>query len=295
MIVDVPARVEGALTVDGVQVAYQVFGDKPQAILLLPPWSICHSAVWRHQVRRLAEHFTVVTFDGRGNGASDRPLDPSNYTDDVSAADALAVLDAVGIDEAAIGCVSGAARVGLILWGRHRDRVPAAIFVAPSLPIAPPIPEFAHAVRVFDEPQEAYAGWLKFNRRYWQQEWPDFLAFFMGRCFTEADSEVQISEYVEMGRQTTADVITSTADAPGLGLEEIVDLAVTVPSPTLVIHGAADAVSPVERGQELARLSSGELIILPASGHQPQYRDPGLVNPAVLEFLDRHHPGHPHR
>lgn len=295
MIVDVPVRVEAAVTVDGIHVAYQVFGDQPRAVLLLPPWSICHSAIWRHQVERLAEHYTVVTFDGRGNGASDRPLDPSNYTDDVSAADALAVLDALGIDEAAIACVSGAARVGLILAARHRDRVPAAIFIAPSLPITPPIPEFAHAVSVFDEPQEAYAGWQKFNRHYWQQDWPDFLAFFMGRCFTEPDSGVEITEYVEMGRYTTPDVITLTADAPGLGREEIVDLAAALSSPTLVIHGAADAVSPVERGQELARLSSGELFTLPASGHQPQYRNPELVNPAILEFLKRHHPGRPYR
>lgn len=294
MIVDVRARLEGAATVDGIHVAYQVFGDQPRALLLLPPWSICHSAVWRHQVQRLAERRTVVTFDGRGNGASDRPLGPSNYTDEVSAADALAVLDAAGIDEAAIACVSGAARVGLILAARHGDRVPAAIFVAPSLPITPAIPEFSHAVTVFDEPQEAYEGWLKFNRHYWQQDWPDFLAFFMGRCFTEADSAIEISEYVEMGRYTTADVITATADAPGLGPAEIVDLAAAVRSPTLVIHGAADAVSPVERGQELARLTRGELVVLPASGHQPQYRNPELVNPTLLDFLNRHHRGRPH-
>lgn len=289
MIVDVATRVEGTVTVDGVHVAFQVFGDQPRAMLLLPPWSICHSAVWRHQVQRLAEHYTVVTFDGRGNGESQRPLDSANYADDVSAADALAVLDAIGIDEAAIACVSGAARVGLILQGRHRDRVPAAIFVAPSLPIAPPIQEFAHAVSVFDKPQAAYEGWLKFNRHYWRQDWPGFVAFFMGRCFTEPDSAVEISEYVEMGLCTTGAVITATADAPGLGREEILDLA-AVSSPTLVIHGAADAVSPVERGQELARLSRGQLIILAASGHQPQYRNPELVNPAILEFLKRHYP-----
>jgi len=295
MIVDVPARVEGAVTVDGIHVAYQAFGDQPRAVLLLPPWSICHSAIWRHQVQRLAEHYTVVTFDGRGNGASDRPLDPSNYADEVSAADALAVLDAVGIDEAAIGCVSGAASVGLLLAGRHRDRVPAAVFVAPSLPIAAGHPERVEAARVFEEPQVAYEGWLKFNRHYWRQDWPDFVAFFMGRCFTEPASAVQIAEYVEMGLDTTANVISATVDAPGLGLEEILALATAAGPTTLVIHGAADAISPLERGRELARLSVGELLVLPGSGHQPQYRDPKRVNPMILEFLERRHPGRPHR
>jgi pimeloyl-ACP methyl ester carboxylesterase len=290
VIVDVPARVAGAVTIGGIHVTYQVFGDQLRAVLLLPPWSICHSAVWRHQVQRLAERYTVVTFDGRGNGASDRPLDPSNYTDDVSAADALAVLDAAGIDEAAMVSVSGATRVGLALAARHPDRVPAAIFIAPSLPITPPIPEFGHAVSVFDEPQAAYEGWLKFNRHYWQQDWPGFLGFFMGRCLTEPDSAVQVSEYAEMGLQTTAAVITATADAPGFGHDEILDFATSVSRPWLVIHGAADAVSPVERGHELARLSQAELITLPGSGHQPQYRDPELVNRPMLQFLDRHYP-----
>lgn len=245
MTIDVSARVAGAVTIGGVHVAYQVFGNGPRAVLLLPPWSICHPAIWRYQVPRLTTRYTVVAFDGRGNGSSDRPLDPANYTDDVSATDALAVLDAVGIDEAAVVSASGATRVGLALAARHPGRVPAAIFIDPSLPIAPPIPEFAEAVGVFDEPRVTYEGWFKFNRHYWQQDWPGFLEFFMGRCFTEPDSSV---------------------------------------------HGAADAVAPVGRGQELARLSQAELIVLPVSGHQPQYRDPELVNRPVLEFLDRHYP-----
>lgn len=117
-----------------------------------------------------------------------------------------------------------------MLRGRHGGRVAAAIFVAPSLPIASPIPEFAHAVRVFDDPQAAYQGWLKFNRQYWRQDWPDFVGFFMGRCLTEPDSAVEINENVEMGRCTTAEVITAAAEAPGLGCEEILALA-AVPSP----------------------------------------------------------------
>jgi pimeloyl-ACP methyl ester carboxylesterase len=290
VIVDVSARVAGAVTIGGVEVAYQVFGDHARAVLLLPPWSICHSAIWRYQVPRLTTRYTVVTFDGWGNGSSDRPLDPANYTDDVCAADALAVLDAVGIDEAAVVSASGATRVGLALAARHPDRVPAAIFIDPSLPIAPPIPEFAEAVGVFDEPRVTYEGWFKFNRHYWQQDWPGFLEFFMGRCFTEPDSSVQIREFVEMGLQTTAAVITATADAPGFGRDEILAFATSGTRPWLVIHGTADAVSPVERGQELARLSQAELVVLPGSGHQPQYRDPELVNRPMLEFLDRHYP-----
>ncbi len=44
-----------------------------QTLLLLPPWAIVHSRFWKLQVPYLARHFRVITFDPRGNGASDRP------------------------------------------------------------------------------------------------------------------------------------------------------------------------------------------------------------------------------
>ena len=67
-------------------------------MLLLPTWSIVHSRVWKLQIPYLARHCRVVTFDGRGNGLSDRPEEPAAYAEEEFAADALAVLDATGTD-----------------------------------------------------------------------------------------------------------------------------------------------------------------------------------------------------
>ena len=44
-------------------------------VLLLPTWSIVHSRHWKMQIPYLARHCRVVTFDGRGNGRSDRPAE----------------------------------------------------------------------------------------------------------------------------------------------------------------------------------------------------------------------------
>ena len=46
------------------------------------------------QIPYLARHCRVVTFDGRGNGRSDRPHEPAAYAEAEFAADALAVMDA---------------------------------------------------------------------------------------------------------------------------------------------------------------------------------------------------------
>src|SRR5919198_2699946 len=102
----VEPRLEGDVVRDGVRVHYQVFGRGRRTILLLPSWSIVHSRVWKMQVPYLSRHAQVVTFDGRGNGRSDRPRGRESYADAEFVADALAVLDAVGVERAAVVSLS---------------------------------------------------------------------------------------------------------------------------------------------------------------------------------------------
>src|SRR6476660_2893139 len=79
---------------DGVRVAWEQHGEGDPTILLMPTWSIFHARHWKFQVPALGRFFRVLTFDGRGNGQSDRPADPAAYADREFAADAVAVLDA---------------------------------------------------------------------------------------------------------------------------------------------------------------------------------------------------------
>jgi pimeloyl-ACP methyl ester carboxylesterase len=71
-----PARLPdqtGLVERDGVRVGWEAYGADGPAILPLPTWSIIHSRHWKAQIRCLARHLRVVTFDGWGNGLSDRP------------------------------------------------------------------------------------------------------------------------------------------------------------------------------------------------------------------------------
>ena len=67
---------EGYVERDGVRVFYEVYGSGEPTILLLPTWALIHSRHWKMQIPYLARHCRVVTFDGRGNGRSDRPQGP---------------------------------------------------------------------------------------------------------------------------------------------------------------------------------------------------------------------------
>lgn len=280
------AREEGFVSRDGVRLYYQVFGEGPRAILLLPTWSIVHSDFWRHQVLHLAGRYTVVAFDGRGNGGSDRPTDPAAYAETAFADDALAVLDAVEVEQAAVVSASQGGCWGLVLASTSADRVPAAVFIAPDLPFGPPHPEQASVYAAFDEPQEGYSGWSKWNRHYWHEDWRDFLEFFFSKCFTEPDSAREIEHFVAMGLETTPDVIIATVEAPALTEAEAERLARSLSCPTLVIHGDGDEITPLHRGQHLASIAGAEMTVLAGSGHEPQCRVPGAFNWVLDRFLD---------
>ena len=61
---------------DGVSVFWERYGDGEPTVLFLPTWSIIHSRCWKAQIPYFARHFRALTFDGRGNGRSDRPPRP---------------------------------------------------------------------------------------------------------------------------------------------------------------------------------------------------------------------------
>src|SRR5207302_257474 len=120
---------DGYVERGGVKLFYEVFGDGDPTVLLLPTWSIFHSRHWKMQVAYLARHYRVVTFDGRGNGSSDRPTTADAYSDDEFVADALAVLDETGTDRAVVAAVSRGARIAIQLCARHPERVLGAVFI----------------------------------------------------------------------------------------------------------------------------------------------------------------------
>ena len=99
---------EGFIERDGVRVFYEVYGTGEPTLLFLPTWEIVHSRVWKCQIPYFARHGRVVTFDRRGNGRSDRPLEVSAYDRRASADDALAVLDRAGGDRAIVVSWCGA-------------------------------------------------------------------------------------------------------------------------------------------------------------------------------------------
>ena len=263
---------------DGVRLHWEVYGSGPQTLLLLPTWSIVHSRHWKMQIPYLARHCRVVTFDGRGNGLSDRP--ESGYGHREFAADTLAVMDATTTERATLVSLSMGARWALVVAAEHPDRVEAAVFVCPSVPLGQAPQDRSYP---WDEELDTDEGWAKYNRHYWLRDYRGFLEFFFSRMFTEPHSTKPIEDCVGWGLDTTPETLIATQEG-GLTPDETRDLASRVSCPVLVIQGSEDAITGPSRGAALAEVTGGDLAMLEGSGHGPHVRDPVKVNLLLRDF-----------
>jgi len=122
-------------------VAYQVFGEGPLDLVLIPPWVWNVEVMWEQPLiasylTRLASFSRVIVFDKRGTGVSDPvPVGAlsavgqwslptlEQWTDDVRV-----VLDAVGSERAAVIGNCEGAQMALLFAATHPERTSALVF-----------------------------------------------------------------------------------------------------------------------------------------------------------------------
>ena len=270
---------------DGVRISYEIHGSGDRTLLFFPAWSIVHSRMWKAQVPYFARHFRVVTFDGRGNGKSDKTPD-LDYSDEAFYADALAVMDATKTERAICIALSAGVRWALMVAARHPERVERLICIAPAVPLAPLNPGRASAVAHFNAPRDVYDGWEKLNRHYWKEHYRDFLEFFFGECLPEPHSTKPFEDAVEWGLSTTPETLAATVGARLLTADEIRALVERVRCPMLVLHGDNDRIVSPGQGRAFAQAAHAPLIVLEGSGHLPQARKPVRMNLLIRDAIE---------
>jgi class 3 adenylate cyclase/pimeloyl-ACP methyl ester carboxylesterase len=115
---------------DGLDIAYQVMGDGPIDIVGMIGW-VSHLEVLvelpeaAHFIDRLAAIGRLVIFDKRGTGMSDRPTKAATF--DQMVPDVLSVMNAVGMEQAALLGWVDAAALAMTVAARHPERVTALI------------------------------------------------------------------------------------------------------------------------------------------------------------------------
>jgi pimeloyl-ACP methyl ester carboxylesterase/predicted glycosyltransferase len=286
---ETPARLpdeSGYVERDGVRVWWDAYGTGDRALLLLPAWSIVHSRLWKGQIHYLARHFRVVTFDGRGNGLSDRPDVVAAYADSETVADAVDVLDVAGVDRAVAVGMSCGGRFALELAATHPERVRGVVAIAPAVPLLTPNNPDREQYD-FEARLDTDEGWAKENRHHWLSDYQDYLEFFFAQMFNEPHSSKQIEDCVAWGLDTTPQTLLLTECVPPFADRAAAEaMCRAVCAPVLVIHGDQDEITPWHRGARVAELTCQRLVTLEGAGHGPMARDPVRVNHLIRSFAD---------
>ena len=289
----------GFIERDGVRVFWERYGEGTPTILLMPTWSVVHSRHWKLQIPYLARHYRVLTFDGRGNGRSDRPSIPAAYADTEFVDDAAAVLDATGTERAVVVGLSMGAGYGIRLAIARPERVLGLICFGAAVPVMDRSPDARadHYDPTFEEPQPDDQDWSKYNAHYWRRDWPGFAAWFVGdKMFTEPHSTKPTEDFIGWFLETDPETIIATERAPYLWPPEdwgpqpsteglAVPLVRQVRCPALVVHGDDDRIVGIGTARRLAELLHAPLVEVAGGGHAVTGRDPVLANRLIRDFV----------
>jgi len=121
----------------GVRIYHEVEGEGPP--IVLAHGLTGNTTFWRGYgyVDQLMDEFSVVLFDTRGHGNSDKPHKVAAYDYRLMVGDVLAVLDALGIDKAHYWGYSMGGTIGLGLAAHHPERLISLIAGGTDLCYAP--------------------------------------------------------------------------------------------------------------------------------------------------------------
>ena len=237
--------------------------------------------VWRHQVPALLEAgYRVIVPDLRGFGESDRPPDVEDYRVSRSIADLVAVLDAHGVDKAAVVGHDWGANVAWILAAVQPHRVSALAALSVGHPEAGRPPSIAQRERAW------YQLLFQFEGVAEELLMRDDAALLRAWIGDEVDAEAYVADLSRPGALTAglnwyrANVHPSRELAERRGVPPVA-------APTLGVWSSGDRYV-LEEGM----VRSGEHVTGPwryerldGPGHWMQLDAPGAVNALLLEHL----------
>jgi pimeloyl-ACP methyl ester carboxylesterase len=119
------------VNVNGTELYHEVRGSGPPVLLIMGATG--DGGHFDSVAGRLADEFTVITYDRRGNGRSPVPAGWQTTSPEEQADDAAALLEALAVGPAAIFATSSGAVFALCLMTRHPGRVRGAVLHDPAL------------------------------------------------------------------------------------------------------------------------------------------------------------------
>jgi class 3 adenylate cyclase/alpha-beta hydrolase superfamily lysophospholipase len=260
---------------DGVQLAWSMLGQGPP-LVKTGNWMThleyeLESPIWRHLYRELAKMRTLIRYDARGNGLSDRTVDDISF--DAFVCDLEAVIDAAKVARFALLGISQGCSVAVAYAVRHPERVSHLILYG----------GYAlgrnRRARSAAEKEEA-AAMLTLVRLGWGKENPAFRQLFTSQFMPDATKE-QADWFNELQRMTvTPDLAVRFLEV--VGDTDVTALLPQVRVPTLVMHARDDARVPFDAGRQMAAAIPGARFVT-LQGRNHIFLE---TDPAFGQFLE---------
>ena len=258
-----------------VNVAYQVVGEGPHDLLMIPGW-ISHLAMeweeptWVRFIARLTRFARLIRFDKRGTGLSDRP--PGIPTLEERMEDARAVLDAVGIARTHVLGWSEGGALAVLLAASRPERVESLVLYG-TMPCSKKKEDYPWG----DDEVE-----VEEEQRQVEEQWgTDAFA----ELFGPRGDERYLRWWSAYSRAAAS---PSAAAALGRANSEIDirPLLASVRVPTLVVHRQHDRVVPIAGAQYMAdRIPGARFVELEGEDHTIWLGDTERLGSEIEHFL----------
>ncbi|MEA2387771.1 MAG: hypothetical protein QOG41_544 [Thermoleophilaceae bacterium] len=259
-----------------VRIAYQLVGDGPFDLVLIPGFVSHVELVWEEPhfarfLERLASFSRLILLDRRGLGLSDRPGEPPTLEE--STDDLRAVLDAVGSKSAALLGNSEGGPLSMLFAASFPERTRALVVVG----------TFARLLDGPDYdgvPEEVADDLLAVI----DEDWGGPVALPMFGP-SHADDERFSAWWARFLRQGASPGAATAL----LNMYKELDVRHVLPAiaaPTLVIHRTDDITVPIHMGRAVAEAIPGARFVeLPGGDHLPFLGDADRLLDEVEEFL----------
>lgn len=249
-------------------------------VILIHGWPLSGTA-WEKQVPALRESgLRAIAYDRRGFGRSDKPA--SGYDYDTLAADLAALIEARDLrDVTLVGFSMGGGEVARYIGRYGEDRLRSVVFAA----AVPP-----YMMKTDDNPEgpltQKEADRMEADLR------ADRDAFFDGftKNFFAANGELKVSgeerrKAMALCKQSDQNAALRCMEA--FGTTDFREDVKKVGVPTLVLHGDADGIVPIEgSGRRTHRAVSGSILeVVKGAPHGLNVSHAGEFNAALLRFL----------
>lgn len=282
---------ETTVHVDGAELHAQRFGEADDPAILLIQGGASAMDWWEDDFcQRLVEGGRqVVRYDHRDTGQSTSyPPGQPGYTGRDLVEDALAVLDAFGVDRAHVVGLSMGGGIAQTIALDHPERVRSLTLISTS-PVTPP----ADGIELPSMSDELAAVFADESGA--EPDWSDRTAV-VGYLVDSFRPYAGSGPFDEAGLRAVAEQVVDRSHSIASGNNHFVADPGPKPSrtlqeltiPTLVIHGAEDPLFPLPHGEALAStIPDAHLVALVATGHEIPRRTWGVALPAILAHTTR--------